>query len=138
MGYHKTKYTWYLVYRHGYLLPFFSVVLFLFSLFVFVFLFLFLLFSFLCTGSIYFLPFCFVYVSWAFEEAFGYDHGWVIGETGYICDWTGVEEYSNELPSCVMGICGGHKEQDILPFTVKVKISCRGGEAGWVGRVIYR
>ncbi|CAN0564149.1 unnamed protein product, partial [Laminaria digitata] len=50
------------------------------------------------------------------DEAFGYDKGWVIGETGYVCDWTGVEESSNDLPSCVMGICGGHKEQDVLPF----------------------
>lgn len=58
---------------------------------------------------------------WDFDETFGYDHGWVVGETGVVCDWSGVEEGSNDMPKCVKGVCGGHKEHDVLPFIVKVK-----------------
>lgn len=58
---------------------------------------------------------------WAFDEQFGYNHtDFVIGETGYICDWSDVKGFL-DLPKCVKGICGGHKEHDVLPFRVKVR-----------------
>lgn len=44
----------------------------------------------------------------------------VIGETGVVCNWDGVEDGSNDMPTCVKGICGGHKEKDVLPFAIRV------------------
>lgn len=137
-----------LVSRNGYIYPFLLLLLLLlpFLFFPFLFLLLFVLlvcfvvfFPFLHIGYALFscLSVSFFCLSWAFDETFGYDHDWVVGETGYVCDWTGVEEYSNDMPHCVMGICGGHKEYDLLPFSVKVKTSRGGGEAGWVERAIY-
>lgn len=59
---------------------------------------------------------------WPFDETFGYDHSWVVGETGFVCNWAGVEAGSNDMPECVKGTCGGHEEHDMLPFMVKVLV----------------
>lgn len=56
----------------------------------------------------------------AFDETWGYSRGWVIGETGVVCDWSGVRDGSLDMPTCVTGICGGHNADDVLPFEVKV------------------
>ena len=56
------------------------------------------------------------------DETWGYEKDWVIGETGMVCDWTGVDENGLDMPNCVKGTCGGHKEFDVLPFTVEVKM----------------
>lgn len=55
-----------------------------------------------------------------FDETWGYDHGNVIGETGTVCDWTDVKPDSLDMPTCVLGICGGHAADDLLPFKIKV------------------
>ncbi|CAB1119543.1 unnamed protein product [Ectocarpus sp. CCAP 1310/34] len=58
---------------------------------------------------------------WALDETWGYSHGHVVGETGVVCDWSGVGDDFLDMPSCVRGICGGHGVDDMLPFEIKVK-----------------
>ncbi|CAM9231029.1 unnamed protein product [Ascophyllum nodosum] len=58
--------------------------------------------------------------TWALDETWGYEKDWVIGETGMVCDWTGVDENGLDMPNCVKGTCGGHNEFDVLPFTVEI------------------
>ncbi|CAM9217833.1 unnamed protein product [Ectocarpus sp. 6 AP-2014] len=58
-----------------------------------------------------------------FSEDWGYTHGNVVGETGMVCDWSGVRQGTLDMPTCVKGICGGHSAGDLLPFRVKI-----GGE----------
>lgn len=58
---------------------------------------------------------------YAFDERWGYKHSNVVGESGTVCDWTGVGDDETDLPTCVKGICGGHNKLDVLPFEVKVK-----------------
>lgn len=59
---------------------------------------------------------------WPLDETWGYKHGRVVGETGLVCDWTGVREGSLDMPTCVKGTCGGHKGNDTLPFEIKVMV----------------
>lgn len=54
------------------------------------------------------------------DETWDYSHGWVVGETGTVCDWDDVREGSLDMPTCRKGICGGHGADDLLPFQVKV------------------
>lgn len=58
--------------------------------------------------------------SWPLDETWGYSHGSVIGETGVICNWDDVREGTMDMPTCVRGICGGHKEGDLLPFKIRL------------------
>ncbi|CAM9656056.1 unnamed protein product [Scytosiphon promiscuus] len=58
---------------------------------------------------------------WTLDETWDYSHGWVVGETGVTCDWDNVQEGSLDMPTCTSGICGGHNEDDLLPFKVKLK-----------------
>ncbi|CAM9513044.1 unnamed protein product [Ectocarpus sp. 12 AP-2014] len=58
---------------------------------------------------------------WALDETWGYSHGHVVGETGVVCDWSGVGDDFLDMPSCARGICGGHGVHDTLPFDIKVK-----------------
>ena len=58
----------------------------------------------------------------AFDETWGYTHGNVVGETGVVCDWSGVRDGSLDMPTCIEGICGGHNADDVLPFQVKVRV----------------
>ncbi|CAB1119544.1 TYR [Ectocarpus sp. CCAP 1310/34] len=58
---------------------------------------------------------------WDFDETWGYTHTSVVGETGTVCNWDDVVPGSGDMPTCITGICGGHNEDDLLPFTVKVK-----------------
>ncbi|CAN0399747.1 unnamed protein product, partial [Ectocarpus sp. 12 AP-2014] len=58
---------------------------------------------------------------WPLDETWDYSHGWVVGETGTVCDWDDVREGSLDMPTCSKGICGGHGADDLLPFKVKVK-----------------
>ncbi|CBJ33028.1 Hypothetical Protein RRSL_02205 [Ectocarpus siliculosus] len=58
---------------------------------------------------------------WPLDETWDYSHGWVVGETGTVCDWDDVREGSLDMPTCRKGICGGHGADDLLPFKVKVK-----------------
>ena len=55
-----------------------------------------------------------------FDEAWGYTHGDVVGETGMVCSWGDVRPGSLDMPTCSKGICGGHSALDVLPFEVKV------------------
>lgn len=55
-----------------------------------------------------------------FDETWGYRHASVVGETGTVCSWEHVMAGSNDMPTCITGTCGGHNEDDMLPFTVKV------------------
>lgn len=57
---------------------------------------------------------------WEFDETWGYMHGEVVGETGYVCNWHDVEPGTFDMPTCVKGVCGGHNEYDVLPFKVQV------------------
>lgn len=57
---------------------------------------------------------------WALDETWGYEHGITTGESGVVCDWSGVRQDSLDVPTCVRGICGGHGADDMLPFEIKV------------------
>ncbi|CAM9656131.1 unnamed protein product [Scytosiphon promiscuus] len=57
---------------------------------------------------------------WALDEAWGYEHGRVTGETGTVCNWDDVEDGTLDVPTCVAGICGGHNREDTLPFEVMI------------------
>ncbi|CAM9764660.1 unnamed protein product, partial [Ectocarpus sp. 4 AP-2014] len=57
---------------------------------------------------------------WDFDETWGYAHSSVVGETGTVCNWDDVVPGSGDMPTCVKGICGGHNEDDLLPFSVKI------------------
>lgn len=57
---------------------------------------------------------------WNIDETWGYKHAEVVGETGYVCNWDGVDPHSNDMPTCVKGVCGGHNAHDMLPFKVQV------------------
>ena len=63
---------------------------------------------------------CFVF-RWPFDEAWGYDRGETVGETGTVCDWSGVRDGTLDMPTCIKDICGGHNPEDVLPFKIKVK-----------------
>jgi len=52
-----------------------------------------------------------------FDETWGYEHTKELpSDTGMICDWSGVTG-TLDMPTCTSGICSGHKEDDLLPFT---------------------
>lgn len=57
---------------------------------------------------------------YALDDSWGYSHGFTVGESGYICDWSDVQEGTLDMPTCTKGICGGHRELDVLPFKIKV------------------
>lgn len=42
-----------------------------------------------------------------------------------VCDWSAVRDGTLDMPTCTKGICGGHNEDDILPFAVKVSDAIR-------------
>ena len=53
-----------------------------------------------------------------FDETWTYEHGPTPSDTHTVCDWSGVEKGSMELPTCTKGeTCSGHKADDLLPFT---------------------
>ncbi|CAM9781684.1 unnamed protein product, partial [Phaeothamnion confervicola] len=61
----------------------------------------------------------------AFDETWGYTHkAWVAGDMGVVCDWDDVREFT-DLPKCTQATCGGHSEDDVLPFLFSL-----GGETG--------
>jgi len=55
-----------------------------------------------------------------FDETWGYRHASVVGETGSVCSWEKVMAGTNDMPTCRIETCGGHNEDDLLPFTVEV------------------
>eukprot|EP00904_Undaria_pinnatifida_P008207 jgi/Undpi1/4516/HiC_scaffold_18.g07870.m1 len=57
---------------------------------------------------------------WPFDEGWGYDRGETVGETGTVCDWSGVRDGTLDMPTCIKDICGGHNPEDVLPFKIKV------------------
>lgn len=57
---------------------------------------------------------------WEFDETWGYRHTMVVGDTGTVCNWDGVRADTNDLPTCIKETCGGHNEDDMLPFKIKV------------------
>lgn len=67
---------------------------------------------------------CFLNNRWDFDETWGYTHGEVVGETGVSCDWSKVRAGTLDMPTCTKSICGGHNENDLLPFEVKVILWC--------------
>jgi len=51
-----------------------------------------------------------------FDDSWGYDDtGNAASDTGIICDWTEAVT-KLDLPTCRMGICRGHNEDDLMPF----------------------
>lgn len=56
-----------------------------------------------------------------FDETWGYRHATVVGETGTVCSWEHVVAGTNDMPTCILETCGGHNEDDLLPFKVKVR-----------------
>jgi hypothetical protein len=53
-----------------------------------------------------------------FDETWGYEHSQMLpSDTGKVCDWSGVKSGTFDMPTCTTGICSGHKEEDLLPFT---------------------
>lgn len=57
---------------------------------------------------------------WAFDETWGYMHSLTVGETGMVCGWDDVKAGTDDMPTCVKGVCGGHDKDDLLPFSIKV------------------
>lgn len=68
-----------------------------------------------------------IYARWALDETWGYEKGITTGDSGVVCDWTGVKQDSLDMPSCVKGVCGGHNAEDTLPFEIKVCFLCGHG-----------
>ena len=53
----------------------------------------------------------------SFDETWDYDHGGgAASDTRRICDWSGVEAGTYDMPTCTEGVCSGHKVDDVLPF----------------------
>ncbi|KAH8066645.1 hypothetical protein JL722_1098 [Aureococcus anophagefferens] len=53
----------------------------------------------------------------SFSESWGYSHAQELpSDTGIVCDWSGVDPASMELPTCAKETCPGHKGDDLLPF----------------------
>jgi hypothetical protein len=51
------------------------------------------------------------------DETWGYSHStYLPSDTGMICDWSEATD-TLSMPTCTKGICSGHKEDDLLPFT---------------------
>ncbi|CAN0509830.1 unnamed protein product [Ectocarpus sp. 12 AP-2014] len=74
-----------------------------------------------------------LWTRWDFDETWGYTHTSVVGETGTVCNWDDVVPGSGDMPTCITGICGGHNEDDLLPFTVKVNgENVQLTNAGWM------
>ena len=40
-----------------------------------------------------------------------------------MCDWTGVDPSSMDMPTCAQETCPGHKADDLLPFSGLLKDS---------------
>lgn len=52
-----------------------------------------------------------------FDQTWGYAHSTNLpSDTGMICDWSEATG-TLDMPKCTAGICNGHKEDDLLPFT---------------------
>jgi hypothetical protein len=52
-----------------------------------------------------------------FDETWGYSHQTSLpSDTGRVCDWSEATG-TLDMPKCTTGICPGHKEEDLLPFT---------------------
>mmetsp|Transcript_24921 Transcript_24921/g.29436 ORF Transcript_24921/g.29436 Transcript_24921/m.29436 type:complete len:676 (+) Transcript_24921:60-2087(+) len=52
-----------------------------------------------------------------FDETWGYAHIHSLpSDTGMICDWSEATG-TLDMPTCTKGVCSGHKEDDLLPFT---------------------
>jgi hypothetical protein len=52
-----------------------------------------------------------------FDETWGYSHQTSLpSDTGKVCDWSEATG-TLDMPKCTTGICPGHKEDDLLPFT---------------------
>ena len=56
----------------------------------------------------------------SFDETWGYAHGLatVASDTHLVCDWTAVDSGDARLPKCATGTCDGHRDTDMLPFTI--------------------
>jgi len=54
-----------------------------------------------------------------FNETWGYTHINSASDTHVVCNWTEADASEDEfaMPTCTSGICSGHKEEDLLPFT---------------------
>ena len=57
-------------------------------------------------------------IAMLFDESWGYAHSAVApSDTNLICDWSDVaKDSTTNLPTCDVGTCPGHNEDDVLPF----------------------
>ncbi|CAM9591227.1 unnamed protein product [Choristocarpus tenellus] len=53
------------------------------------------------------------------NQTWGYLHNADAGDDGMVCDWSNVVN-ATDLPTCHKATCGGHNEDDVLPFKVKI------------------
>lgn len=58
-----------------------------------------------------------------FDESFSYNHHLSTAsnmtppsDTGFVCDWTGIDELSLQMPVCTKKQCPGHGANDTIPF----------------------
>lgn len=58
-----------------------------------------------------------------FDETFSYNHHLSTtsnmtppSDTGFVCDWTGIDELSLQMPVCSKRQCPGHAANDTIPF----------------------
>lgn len=54
-----------------------------------------------------------------FNNTWGYTHVDSASDTNVICDWDGVTGF--DMPTCKKGVCSGHAEMDLLPFSNLIK-----------------
>ena len=46
-----------------------------------------------------------------------YHDGMSPSDTHHVCDWSGVESGSMQMPTCTPGSCSGHRKDDSLPMS---------------------
>ena len=57
-----------------------------------------------------------------FDETWDYTHDSMApSDTGTVCDWDGINDGDETLPTCSPGVCSGHSADDVIPFKIDGK-----------------